>query len=150
MNWRWILMLSVLGLLMAVASLLGWTSGMELWISIGVTLIAAVLLGYNLPAKHFQNGLMVAVFWGVISGALQYLFYDTFIANNPAAAEKLAQMPEGVDARTMMLVSIPISIIINGLILGLLALVAGKLLREKPAPEVAAPAEQEQQEVIGQ
>jgi hypothetical protein len=134
MNWRWILMLAGLGVLVSIAGIAGWIPAGGYWIPIGLILIFAVLLGYNVRQKHFMHGFLTAVIWTLIGGLLQFMFWDTFIANNPEVAEKMAQVPEGMDMRPWMWVGIVFGAAIYGVILGLLTLLMGKLLREKETP----------------
>jgi len=138
MNWRWILMLAALGVIMGIASTFGWTAGQELWLWIGLILIAAVLLGYNVKVKLFKHGFFTAALWTLLDGVIVFFMWDTYMANNPQAAEQYAKIPEGMDPRYFSLISIVFGALIWGAVLGLLTMLAGKLLAEKPAPEVAA------------
>ncbi len=138
MNWKMIFSLVALGVLLAVASLLGWLPS-SMWISIGLVVIAAVLLGYQVKHKLFLHGFLTAVIWTLIGGALQFIFWDSFIANNPDVVEKMAKVPEGTDIRPWMAIGIVLGAAIYGVILGLLAMLFGKLLGEEKketSPEV--------------
>lgn len=131
MNWRWILMLSLLGVAMGVASVMGWMGGKELWLWIGIVLIAAVLLGYNVKTKLFKHGFFTAALWTVLNGLVVMILWDTYIENNPQTAAQFAQIPAGLNPRIFMLISVVFLALIWGAVLGLLAMLAGKLLAEK-------------------
>ena len=133
MNWRWILMLAALGVVVSAAGLFGWFPS-SIWVSVGLLLVCAVLLGYNVKQKHFMNGFWTGVIWSVVGGILTILFWDTYLANNPSVAEKMSQVPEGFDPRMFSIIGIVIGAAINGVLLGLLTLLAGKLLNEKETP----------------
>ena len=150
MNWRWILMLSLLGVAMGVASVFGWTQGLELWLWIGIILVVAILLGYNVRAKLFMHGFLTAVVWSAVNGIVILSSWDTYMTHNPKTSESFAKVPEGMDPRWFMLIGIVIGALMWGVILGLLTMAAGKLLREKPQPESFPPIEPEQHDVTGQ
>lgn len=149
MNWKMILSLAALGVLVSVVSLLGWLPS-SMWISIGLIVVIAVLLGYTVKQKLFMHGFWTAIIWTLIGGALQFILWDTYIANNPDVAAKLAEVPEGMNPKTISMISLPFIAAISGVILGLLAMLFGKLLGEKPAPEATESPLEEQHDTTGQ
>jgi NhaP-type Na+/H+ or K+/H+ antiporter len=134
MNWRWILMLATLGVLVSLASIMGWIPS-SMWLTAGLVLVVAALLGHNVKDKLFLHGFLTAVIWTLIGGALQFAFWDTFMANNPEVQEKMAKVPEGMNIRPFMAIGIVVGGAIWGAVLGLLTMLAGKLLGEKPQAE---------------
>ncbi len=149
MNWKMIFLLAALGVLASVASLLGWLPS-SIWISIGLVVVIAALLGYTVKQKLFMHGFLTAIIWSLIGGALQFILWDTYIANNPDVAAKMAQVPEGMNPKTISMISLPFIAAISGVILGLLAMLFGKLLGEKPAPETTETPVAEQHDTTGQ
>ena len=151
MNWLWILMLAGLGIVLNVVMLVGWIPS-SIWLSVGFVLIVAIALGYNVNQKLFLNGFLTAMIWSLVGGALQFMFWDTFIANNPDVLEKLSKLPEGMDIRPWMAAGIVFVGATWGAVLGLLAMLAGKLLGEKSTAESPAPApnEAEKADITGQ
>jgi hypothetical protein len=148
MNWLWILTLAGLGVLMAALNIFGVVPS-SLWLSVGLALVAALGLGYNVKHKLFLHGFLTAVIWTLAGGAVQFLFWDTMIANHPEVQEKLAQVPEGMNMKVLMTFGIVVTGLAWGAVLGVLAMLAGKLLAEKPAPEPVMPAEVEQHDTTG-
>lgn len=142
MNWRWILMLAALGVLVGLLGVFGVLPS-SIWLSIGLVLIAAVGLGYNVKQKLFLHGFLTAVIWTLVGGVLQFLFWDTMVSNHPEIQEKLAQVPEGMNMQVLIAIGIVVNAAILGVVLGLLAMVGGKLLQEKPEPETGVPPDAE-------
>jgi hypothetical protein len=64
------------------------------------------------------------------------IFFSQYIANHPKEAATMSSMPVPVSLRPMMACVGPIIGIISGAIIGLLAFVAGKLVK----PQVNIPA----------
>jgi uncharacterized membrane protein YeaQ/YmgE (transglycosylase-associated protein family) len=130
MNWRLIFTLSVVGVLMGVATVLGITKGMEglLWLIIAI--FCAFWIARNVKEKHFQHGLLVGVIAGSIAPLIQVLLFSTYAANNP---EIVRDAPPGWSARTLFLIMTPFIGVVSGLVLGLLTWAAGKVFRKSPA-----------------
>ena len=130
MNWRLILTLSAFGVLMGVATVLGITKGIEglLWLIIAI--FCAFWIARNVKEKHFQHGLLVGIIAGSIAPLIQVLLFSTYAANNPEIARNT---PAGWSARTLFLIMTPFIGGVSGLVLGLLAWMAGKIFRQSPA-----------------
>lgn len=135
MNWKLILLVSLLGVLIGLVNLFGLVELNQWFVAIVWWLIAALILGRFAPQKYFGHGLWTGVIESLVSTILIYLFFDMYVANNPKVAAQMAQMPEGLDARTMTLVSMLFGVVISGVVLGLLTLLSGKVFGE---PETAA------------
>ena len=150
MNWKMIFLLSGLGVLMGLAGVYGWMSGFEIWIWIGLMLIAGALLGNTVKTKHFWNGFLTAALWSVLAGIIEIALLDTYLANNPETAAKFENMSEGFSPALAFLISIPFGAAISGVVLGLLTLLFGKLLGEKPAPAPVETVSTEQPDTTGQ
>ena len=133
MNWKMILSLAGLGVLLAIATIFGWLPS-TYWTAIGLIVVIAALLGYTVKQKLFMHGFWTAVIWSLIGGAIQFLFWDQYMANNPDVAEKMSQVPEGMDMKPIMAIGTVVSAAIYGVILGLLAMLFGRLLGEKKEP----------------
>ncbi len=65
--------------------------------------------------------------------AAHILLFDAYIANHVQEAEMMAKMPMNTHPRLLMLITGPIVGIISGLILGLFAFVASKLVKAQTA-----------------
>jgi hypothetical protein len=130
MNWKLILMLSLFGVLMGVASLFGWTRGIEPLLWFIIFILYAWWIPKNCPRLHFFHGFLASVLNGIWIGILQAAFYSTYTNHNPEILERFKSLPPGVNQRILMLVIGLISGILFGLVAGLFAFIGGKLLRK--------------------
>ncbi|MDD5088796.1 MAG: hypothetical protein PHI18_08365 [bacterium] len=138
MNWTLILLVSLISILIGLVSLFG-LMDVNPWIVGAFTcVISALILGRFSRRKYFMHGFWAGVIGSLVSTMLMYLFWDTYLASNPAIADKLAQMPQGMDARTMTLISSIFGAAISGVVMGLLAWLAGRIFGEPEAAEEAA------------
>jgi integral membrane sensor domain MASE1 len=148
MNWLLILSLSLFGVLIGLLSIFGITEGKEWWMWAIVVLVSALAIGLKAPGKYFKHGFLTSLISGVISSIFQYVFYDTYVANNATFAAQLSQMPEGFNMRITMLAGGPIGGALAGVVLGGLAVLMAKILgRTAEVSPVAPPAEQGQSDI---
>ena len=129
MNWKLIVSLSGFGLAMGIASVLGFTRGVEgvLWLIIG--LVCAVWIARTTLAKQFLHGFMVGLIGGAIAPLIQVIFFSAYLSNNPETTEQFAQVPVGLSVRSFILVMTPIIGILSGVVLGLLAWAVSKIIK---------------------
>jgi hypothetical protein len=130
MNWSLILILAAIGVILSALIVFGILPA-TIWLSLGFVLIAAVVIGHQVSHKIFLHGFLTAVIWSVIGGALQFIFWDKFMANNPQVQAKMAQVPEGMDIRPWMAGGMVVGAVAYGAILGGLAMLFAKLLGEE-------------------
>lgn len=131
MNWKLILMLSLFGLLMGVASLFGWTRGIEPLLWFVIFILYAWWIAKNCTRLHFLHGFMASVVNGIWMGILQSVFYSTYINHNPEILERFKTLPPGVNPRILMLVIGLIAGIIFGLVAGVFALFGRRLVKHQ-------------------
>jgi uncharacterized membrane protein YGL010W len=130
MNWRLILSLSAFGLIMGIASVLGWTKGIEgvLW---GIIqLFCAVWIARRVAEKHFYHGLTVGLISGTVAPLIQFILFPIYVSNNPEFMESFTQAPAPVSPRYFPLVLAPLIGSASGLVLGLLAWAVGKIFKK--------------------
>lgn len=127
-------MLSLLGAVMGVMSVLGWTQHREgvMWLVIGV--VAAIAIALKAPGKFFMHGLWTGVLCGVLGSLIQLALFSTYLANNPDTAVQMQTLPANWNPRVVLLVSTPFFGLGFGLLIGLLSLLASKVMRRQPAP----------------
>jgi hypothetical protein len=136
MNWRLVLLLSLLGVAMTVPAVMGvFTETMELTAWVIIAVAAALLLAAR-GAGTFGNGFMAGLLMGLWQHLLVFVLWDMYIAANPEFAATLAEDNpfKGMDPRLGMLIAGPVIALAYGLILGLLTWLAGRMLHHKPLP----------------
>jgi uncharacterized membrane protein len=137
MNWKLIVQLSVFGLIMAIAtiSLIPQTFEPAFWL---VTfLFCAYTIAKVCAGRYFLHGFLVSLANCVWITGVHLIFYNSYIEHHPAMAEMNATLPAPYlfHPRLIMLVTGPVFGIISGLILGLFAFVASKIVK-KPTPAI--------------
>lgn len=136
MNWKLIFGLSLLGLAMAIATVFVIPSDIEPVFWLAIFLVCAFLIARKQPDRHFLHGLLVGIVNSVWVTGAHILFFSQYIASHPKEAAMMTTMPLPNHPRLMMACVGPIVGVISGLIIGLLAFVAGKIV--KPALKIPA------------
>jgi hypothetical protein len=131
LDFKLILQLSLFGLAMAVATVFLIPSNIEPLFWLVIFIACAVLIAKSRSDKHFLHGFLVSLANCVWVTGAHILLFESYIARHPQEAEMMAKMPAPDSPRLMMLMTGPIVGIISGLVLGLFAFVAGKIV--KPA-----------------
>jgi hypothetical protein len=131
MNWKLILQLSLFGLVMAIATVFIIPSNIEPFCWLAIFIICAFLIAKNCTEKYFLNGLLVSLFNAIWITSAHILLYDTYIAKHAQEAAMMVKMPITINPKLMMLMTGPIIGVVSGLILGLFAFIASKILKNK-------------------
>src|SRR6185369_15300485 len=121
MNWRLVLLLSLFGLAMGIATVFLVPSKVEPLVWLAIFLACAVIIARRAPGKYFLHGLCVSLFNSVWITAAHVLLFDSYIATHAREAAMGRNMP--LAPRVMMIVTGPVIGLFSGLILGLFALV---------------------------
>src|SRR4051794_34972556 len=130
MNWKLILLLSLFGMAMGLATVSMIPSTIEPIFWLLIFIICAYLIAKYATGKYFQHGFMVSIFnsdW--VTAAHAAMFY-TYAANHPKFMQMVYGLPPALAGhpRRLMLLIGPISGVIFGLILGLFSWIAGKIV----------------------
>ena len=133
MNWKLIFTLSLFGVAMAVAGVFGLTRKIEplLWLVIFV--IYAICIAKYCAGKYFLHGFLVSLINGVWIALIHAAFFPTFIKNNPDMVVAFKNLPANISLRALNLMIGPFVGAIFGLVAGLFAWIAAKLLKKNPA-----------------
>lgn len=126
MNWKLISQLSLFGLAMAIATVSWIPSSIEPFFWLVIFIICSYLIATKCQAKHFLHGFLVSVFNSVWITTIHVIFFDTYMANHSDMAQMNA-------SRMMMVLMGPVFGAGFGLILGLFAFLASKIIK-KPNP----------------
>jgi hypothetical protein len=137
LNWRLIALLSLFGLAMAFATVWIIPSNVEplFWLAIFVT--CAVLIARGVPAKHFLHGFFVSLVNSVWITTAHVAFAAGYLARHPQEAQMAASGPFAGSPRLAMAVTGPLIGIVSGLVLGLFAFIAARLMK-RPADQPRA------------
>lgn len=103
MEWIIILILSLPAVIMGSLSIKGYTQGKELvsWFSIGILCILYIY--FFIPDHPFFHLFMIGLLWGVLNSTIQIIFYPSYLANNPKAAQSYKKVPKRINPRIIML-----------------------------------------------
>jgi len=101
-----------------------------------IFLVCAYLIARKRPDRHFLHGLLVGIVNSVWVTGAHIVFFSQYIASHPKEAAMMTSMPLPTHPRLMMACVGPIVGVISGIIIGLFAFVAGKIV--KPAVNIPA------------
>jgi len=124
-DWKLVLLLSAIGIIMGLLSVKGFTQKIEpfLWLLFGIA--TSLILSKNTD-RPFLYGLAIGIGWGVLNGITQSAFFDTYLANNPSIKQTF-QKKTFVPPRYLGLISAPVIGLITGLTLGGLSILLKRL-----------------------
>lgn len=124
-------MLSVAGIVMGIASVMGWTQHREgvLWLVIAIA--SAFVIAREAPGKYFLHGLWTGLLAGIASALIQLAMYSTYLANNPDSAAQIQTMPANWNPRVMLLIFAPVIGLLNGLVIGFLSWLGARMLKPR-------------------
>lgn len=129
MNWKLIAQLSLLGLVMAVGTVFFIGPSIEPILWIIVLVVSAMEIARRAGGRFFTHGVFTGLANCVWVTAMHILFVDRYLAWHPTEAAQLAQLPMPDSPRLMMLAVGPAVGLISGGIIGVFALIAGKLVK---------------------
>ena len=96
-----------------------------------IFLICSYQIAKHCSKNYFLHGLLVSIVNAVWITAIHILLFDKYIANHAQEAAMMAKMPMPDSPRLMMLLTGPIVGIVSGIILGLFAFAASKLIKKQ-------------------
>jgi hypothetical protein len=129
MNWKLIFQLSLFGLAMGIATVFVIPSKIEPAFWLVIFLICAYLIAKRSAGMHFVHGLLVGLVNSVWITSAHILFFDAYVARHAQEAALMQNSPLHVSPRLMMAITGPVVGLLSGVILGVFALVAGKLVK---------------------
>lgn len=132
MNWNLIFKLSLFGLAMAFATVYFIPSNIEPFCWLAIFIICAYIIATNCSSQYFAHGFLVSIVNSIWITAAHILLFDKYIANHPQEASMMSKMPMPDHPQLMMLITGPFIGAISGLILGLFAFVASRIVKRQP------------------
>jgi hypothetical protein len=130
MKWKLIFLLSLFGLAMAFATVFWIPLKFEPVFWLVIFIICGYLIAKNCTDRYFLHGFLVGLancFW--ITG-IHAIYFHTYMANHPGMAQRMADMPMADHPLRMMAFTSPVVGIVSGLVLGLFAFLATKLVKK--------------------
>ena len=127
MNWNLILKLSLFGLAMGIATVFFIPSNVEPFCWLAIFIGCAYIIAKQCAAKRFLHGLFLGLANSVWITSAHILLFSFYIANHPREAAMMTSMPLPGSPRLMMALTGPVIGLVSGLVLGLFAMVAGRL-----------------------
>lgn len=142
MNWKLIFQLSLFGLAMGVGTVFVIGPKVEPAFWLVIFLICAYLIARGTvgAGMHFLHGVLLGLANSIWITASHVLFFNAYIARHAQEAAMMQNPSIPFPPRTMMLVVGPVVGLLSGIILGVFALIAGKLVKSAPVPGSASPA----------
>ena len=125
MNWRLIFALSLFGLAMAVASLFG-LGLFEFVLWPAIFIIYAWIIAIRAPGKYFLHGFLVSIVNSIWITTIHLAFFSMYGKNNP---QMVQGTPPGMSPQVIMIVAGPLVGVVLGLIAGLFAFIASKIVK---------------------
>jgi hypothetical protein len=128
MNWRLVFLLSMFGLVMGVATVYVIPSKIEPVFWLAIFVVCAIIIAKRCTAKHFLHGLCTSLLNSVWITTAHVALFDAYVAGH---AQEAAMAAGTGNPRLMMAATGPVVGLVSGLVLGLFAWIASKLI--KPA-----------------
>jgi hypothetical protein len=133
MNSKLILQLSLFGLAMGLATVFVIPSNIEPLFWLGIFVISAYLIATRCVSRYFLHGLFVGVANSVWVTASHIALFDQYIARHPREAAMMTSMPLPNQPRLMMALTGPLIGVVSGIVIGLFAVIAARLVRRRAA-----------------
>ncbi|MEC9374246.1 MAG: hypothetical protein VYC34_10400 [Planctomycetota bacterium] len=126
-----ILPLALIGALLGVGAVLGWTRRYEIWLWGGYAALTALVVVWRAPGLFFAHAFIAGFLGALARGLIQAWFFGAFLANNPGLASQPAYQPSagGVSARAIAFAMAPVIALVGGALLGGVTWIAATVLR---------------------
>ena len=128
MNWKLISQLSLFGLAMGITTVFLIPSRIEPLFWLVIFAICAYIIARRCSSKYFLHGLFLGIANSVWVTASHILLFDSYIAHHPRDAAMMTSMPLPDSPRLMMALLGPVIGVVSGLVLGLFAVIAHRLV----------------------
>jgi hypothetical protein len=132
MNWKIIIQLSLFGLIMAFGTLALIPQNVEPLFWLIIFGFCALVIAKVCPGKYFLHGFLVSMVNCIWITGVHIYFYQTYVNHHPAMTGIGQSMPSSfsIHPRLTMLIFGPVFGILSGIILGLFALIASKIVKK--------------------
>ena len=131
MSWRIIFLLSLFGVAVGFAGIYGLSGAAELIVWLIIFVIFAVVIARSRTSDHFVHALLASILAGLWVGIIHAAFIATYVAHNAHLRAGYAMIPKTAHPRLMMVLTGPFIGAVMGVVAGLMAAGAGKVLKRK-------------------
>ena len=116
---------------MAVATVFWIPSDVEPLFWLIIFVICAYFIALKNTGRYFLTGFLVSILNCIWITSAHIIFFQTYLANHPQEAEMMTKMPISDSPRLMMLLTGPLVGVLSGLVMGLFAFLAAKIMQKK-------------------
>lgn len=133
MNWKVIFQMSFFGLAMGISTVSLIPSKIEPLFWLAIFGFTAYFIASRCSGRYFVHGLLVGLANSVWVTASHILLFDRYIANHPQEADMMSSMPLPDSPRLMMALVGPVIGVVSGLVIGVFAVLAAKMVARLPS-----------------
>jgi len=134
MNWKLIVQLSLFGLAMGIGTVFVISSTIEPLFWLAIFIATAYIIARRAPGQPFVHGLLTGVANSVWVTGSHVLLANQYLARHAQEAAMMSSMPLPDSPRLMMALVGPVIGVVSGAVIGLLALIATRIVgRKQPA-----------------
>ncbi len=132
MNWKLITPFSLIGTPMGIVSVLGLIEMVELYIWIVLAIGTTSTLALKRPPRLMLHGITLGIVTALLNGSVCWLFFGTYVRNNPTAVSFLDQRTTFLSSSNFSLLMSLLIGLIYGTVVGIIAFLTVRLLK-RPA-----------------
>ena len=127
MNWKIILLLTLLGTAIAVASVFGVINSNNILIYMLIfSVVSGFIISRTCETAPFMSGVMVGLFTGILGSVVQAVMLNTYLQNNPGSLDGFKNITGDMAPQYVLLFSGPFFGIGYGIVAGLVAFLMRK------------------------
>lgn len=140
MNLKLIFQLSLFGLAMGVATVFILPSTIEPFFWLVIFIVSAYMIATRAPRQYFLHGVLVGLGNSIWITVVHVALFHAYAARHANELAAMRTMPMATHPRMLMALTGPLIGIVSGIVIGLLSMLAARLVRRRapPAPIVAA------------
>lgn len=131
MKWKIVLRLSLLGVPVGFAGVYGLSGNAALAVWLIVFVVFAVVIARSMESDFFVHALLASILAGLFVGIIHAAFINSYIAHNAQLNSANAMMPKTSHPRLLMVVLGPFIGAVTGVVAGLMAVAAGRIMKKK-------------------
>jgi len=131
MNWKIILSLTFVGILIFIGSTFGVIPAGKEWIGWIILGIISGIVISRTCSRVFMHGVVTGLITGIIGSVIQSVFFDSYLLHNPSSLDGFKQLPVSLAPQYVILFSGPFFGIAYGIVVGLIAIIVSGISRKK-------------------